>query len=437
MPRAIVVVGMGLGDEGKGSIVDYLVRVHGAGTVARFNGGAQAAHRVVTADGREHVFSQFGSGSFVPGCSTFLSRFHMLNPLSLWYEAQALQATVGGDPVLERLIIDGQAPLITPFHVAANRLKAMAQEPRRHGTTGQGIGELAWDAQRGLAWPARILNKSTLLRALKADQQRKRVEAEAAWQASGSGMSGPARTLAEWMVLCDPRVPERIAQVWHEIARHLTIVDDFDLTADGRPVVFEGAQGALLDEEFGFAPHTTWSKTTNANALELAAGFDVQTVGVIRAYATRHGEGPLPTEVPGMAATLPEPDVDGSWAGAFRVGYTDLVLARYAADASPVDGLAVTCVDRLPHPWQACSAYRHKHNRFPPGDRFDLITGLGVPTHPDTPSHARFLSDCAPVYDTVDCEDVPEVLSIAMRVPLRVVSEGPTAADKRMIGALA
>lgn len=431
MTRAIVVVGMGLGDEGKGSIVDYLVREHGAGMVVRFNGGDQAQHRVVTADGREHVFSQFGSGSFVRGCSTFLSRFHMFNPLTLWNEAQALQATVGGDPVLERLTIDAEAPLITPFHVAANRLKAAAQEPR-HGTTGQGIGEVAWDVQRGLAWPARILNKSTLLRALKTDQARKRQEAEAAWLNAG------VDHLAEWMTLCDPKVPERVAEVWHEIARHLTIVDDFDLLSDGRPVVFEGAQGALLDESFGFAPHTTWSKTTNANALELAAGFDsVQTVGVIRGYATRHGEGPLPTEVPGMENTLPEPEVDAAWAGSFRVGYTDLVLARYAADVSPVDALAVTCVDRIPHPWQACSAYRH---------RFDLITGLGVSPssvigslsrHPAPPSHTRFLGVCEPVYDTVDCEDVPEVLSMAMGVPLRIVSEGPTAEDKRMIGAVA
>lgn len=427
MTRAIVVVGMQCGDEGKGSIVDYLAREQRAGTVARFNGGAQAQHRVVTADGREHVFSQFGSGSFVPGCSTFLSRFHMLNPVALWNEAEALQRVVGGDPVLERLTIDAEAPLITPFHIAANRLKARAQEPR-HGTTGQGIGEVAWDVQRGLAWPARILRASTLLQALKADQARKREECEAAWLNAGPEM------LAEWHILMDPAFPERVANAWHEIGRHLTIAEDFDLTDDGRPVIFEGAQGVLLDEDFGFAPHTTWSKTTTLNADDLAYehSFDsIQRIGVLRAYATRHGEGPLPTEA---NLDLPEPEVDKGWAGDFRVGYTDLVLARYAADVCPVHQLAVTNVDRVPHPWQACSAYKH-----PFRDR--LITHLA--TDPDDAAVGACLADadtlaaCDPVYDTVDTDDVSAVLAMAMNVPLRIVSEGPTAEDKRMIGALA
>ena len=85
-PLAILVAGLGFGDEGKGSIVDALVRKHGAHTVVRYNGGAQAAHNVVDLDGRHHTFSQFGSGTFVPGTRTFLSRFMVVNPLGMLIE---------------------------------------------------------------------------------------------------------------------------------------------------------------------------------------------------------------------------------------------------------------------------------------------------------------------------------------------------------------
>ena len=93
--EVILVSGLGFGDEGKGSIVDYLVRTKGAEVVVRFNGGAQAGHNVVTPEGLHHTFSQFGSGTFVPGVKTHLSRFMILNPLGMIREEEHLQALAG------------------------------------------------------------------------------------------------------------------------------------------------------------------------------------------------------------------------------------------------------------------------------------------------------------------------------------------------------
>src|SRR5262245_24772133 len=139
-PEAIIVVDLGYGDAGKGGVVDYLTHARAAHAVVRFNGGGQAAHTVVTPDGRRHTFAQFGSGSFVPGVTTFLSRFMLVDPLALLREAEGL-AAVGVPDALDRLAIDREALVVTPLHAALNRLRELARGEGRHGSCGLGIGE--------------------------------------------------------------------------------------------------------------------------------------------------------------------------------------------------------------------------------------------------------------------------------------------------------
>src|SRR6476659_2269299 len=112
--RAIILGGLGYGDEGKGTWTDFLARVEPVHTVVRFNGGAQAGHNVVTPDGRHHTFAQCGSGTFVRGVNTHLSRFMLLNPLRLLREAEELCALGVGD-ALARTTIDRAALVTTPF----------------------------------------------------------------------------------------------------------------------------------------------------------------------------------------------------------------------------------------------------------------------------------------------------------------------------------
>jgi len=150
--RHYVVCGLGFGDEGKGSVIDFLCnprRPDPARTVVRFNGGAQAAHNVLAADGRHHTFAQFGSGSFTPGVRTHLSRFVLVDPLALAAEAAHL-ASAGVPDALDRLTVDRDALLVTPYHQAANRAREVARGRGRHGSCGMGIGETA---RYSLAWP--------------------------------------------------------------------------------------------------------------------------------------------------------------------------------------------------------------------------------------------------------------------------------------------
>ena len=181
----VIVVDLGYGDAGKGTVVDWLCSRPGSGTrapglglpgsrtVVRFNGGAQAAHNVVTPDGRHHTFAQFGSGTFTPGVRTHLSRFMLVDPLALAAEAAHL-AAAGVADALDRLTVDRDALLTTPYHRAANRARELARGAGRHGSCGMGIGETARyaldypaDAPRAgdCDAPRRLARKLTLLRA--------------------------------------------------------------------------------------------------------------------------------------------------------------------------------------------------------------------------------------------------------------------------------
>lgn len=342
-PRARVVVDLGYGDAGKGATVDWLCS-GGAAPVAepplvvRFNGGAQAAHRVVRPDGTEHVFRQFGSGALA-GAATHTAGTAQVDPVRLGLEAAALEA-LGVRAPLARYSVDGEALVTTPFHVAANRLRA---EARGHGTCGLGIGEVR-----------RVLRDAPPL-ALRVKDLRlawhvvhRRLDDLAAWLASSVGVSVDALR-AE----ADGHTVETRAN-FDAFVDAVRVVDTVEALRAAGGVVFEGAQGVLLDETYGFHPHTTWSTCTPAPALRYldAAGYvrsDVEVVGVTRAYSTRHGPGPFPTEDP----TWDLPDAaneHNEWQGAWRVGPLDLEGLRYAlsACAGEVDALAVTCLDRVP-----------------------------------------------------------------------------------------
>jgi adenylosuccinate synthase len=350
MQHAFLTVDLGFGDAGKGSIVDFLTRVHDAHTVVRYNGGAQAAHRVVTAgpSPREHVFAQFGSGTLA-GAATHLSRFMLLDPLAMAAEERHLRE-LGVLDAFERTTIDERALVITPFQRATNRLRELARGDRRHGSCGMGIGETMIDYlehdQRvlfagDLRHPDRLRAKLGFLRQINL----------AKIQSLLPDLAGSAEAADELEILSDAGWSDWLIDAYHEFARQARIVPGtFPHGILRRPgtVIFEGAQGVLLDEWQGLHPYTTWSTTTLANADRLLqeAGYsgDRARVGITRAYATRHGAGPLVTEDADLTHARPDPSNHfGAWQGRFRVGWLDLVMLRYALDVTGrLDLLCVT-----------------------------------------------------------------------------------------------
>jgi adenylosuccinate synthase len=355
--QAYIVVGLGYGDEGKGTMVDYLVRLHKAGLVVRYNGGSQAAHNVVTDDGRHHTFAQIGSGSFVPGVMTLISQFMLWDPIVLADEVAAFSVKIN-ENILNRHFIDGRAPVITPFHVAANRIKEWMRGGGRHGSCGKGVGETAADL---MYHPTEVLRARDMadndrtVNLLRLIQARKRKELDDL----GATTADLPKYLREVLsMVLDTDEVIRLARAYGEYAQEYNILDEASVgrLIRGNTVVFEGAQGMLLDEWHGFHPYTTWSTITPKNALEILrevrfAG-EYEIVGVTRTYGTRHGAGPFVTEQTTMRNISPgEHNGLNEWQGTFRAGGFDAVQFRYALEcarrAGGIDVIALTHLDVL------------------------------------------------------------------------------------------
>lgn len=457
MTRAALVVDLGFGDAGKGLVTDFLTRRLGAHTVVRFNGGAQAGHNVVTPEGRHHTFAQIGAGSFVPGVRTYLSRHALVHPTALLVEAAALAEKGVGD-ALDRVTVSGEALVITPFQQAACRLRELARGAGRHGSCGVGVGEAARDAlldPEGALRARHLGDRAALGRTLARLRDRKRAELDDELRA----LRGSPQADAERRALESPDV----ADAWADAATRLAPLvspGDEGLAARldlGGTIVFEGAQGVLLDEWCGFHPHTTWSTCTFERALDLlrACSFEGETLrlGVLRTYATRHGHGPLPTEDASLAAWLPEPhNANGPWQGAFRLGWPDFALLRYAlAACGGADALALTHLDALARAprWRACSAYLPSAGATFDNSLYEIAPGgEGRPRPPrshDLDRQAtltRSLEAIRPVYEELPwaCGARPEhyarYLESVAETPVRLASTGPRATDLHELGPL-
>jgi adenylosuccinate synthase len=438
--HATIVVGLAYGDCGKGTIVDYLARSSHVHTVVRFNGGPQAGHNVATTDGRHHTFSQFGSGTLAgPHVATLLSRFMLIEPYSLLNEGAHLQE-IGCVNIWERLFIDARCVAITPPHQAANRLRELARGDAAHGTCGLGVGEATADAidrpdlilRAGDFADADIVaRKLRAITAYKSNQLKATVEKLRAHSAAATDIQ----------TLEDTRWIEIAVDACAAVAGAGRIMSSDEVDAVLRTpgeIVFEGAQGALLDEDFGFHPHTTWSKTTSANAIQLLRESGVTSnprrIGVLRSYFTRHGPGPFVSEDFALKKVLSEPhNSDAGHQGHFRVGVFDAVAARYAISFAGVDEIALTHLDRLPLlPSYFCSDYQAANSQIKAEDEFRIPHAAAADTK-QRELLTRAINRCKPIYREFDKQDSAsfvELIQAELQMPVGLISSGPTAADK-------
>src|SRR5690348_3303819 len=231
----VIIAGLGYGDESKGSITDYLCSTGKYHTIVRYNGGANAGHNVVSSSGRHHKFSQFGAGSFWPGVRTYLSRFMLVDPIAMAAEFEHLKSVHVSDALM-RLSVDENALLTTPWHRDANRTREMRRSDR-HGTSGVGVGE-------------------TVDYSLKFPDQAPRVKDCLA----PAQLVSKLRVLRQYLendlgrILSASFTVEEIAQTYWEFAHSVRVVPENylgEILSEG-PVIFEGSQGVLLDENYGF-----------------------------------------------------------------------------------------------------------------------------------------------------------------------------------------
>ncbi len=452
--RAYVIIDLGFGDSGKGLLTDFLVRTQKAGVVVRYNGGAQAGHNVISPDGRHHTFSQFGSGTFVPGVKTFLSRYVLVHPGALLVEGDILEK-LGVPDVFSRLKISEQALIITPFHQAANHIRELARGDNRHGSCGVGVGETYEDSNNfphDCVRAGDLYDLPGLKRKLRSIQERKRAEL----LLSAYQKINEAAHIREWEIFENLDVVDRWIDSISRITR-LDIVQPDDLLQNwlsrSGSVVFEGAQGVLLDADAGFHPHTTWSNCTGRNALEIIEAMTPQSIivklGVLRSHAVRHGNGPLPTETNDLTGIIREHNHCNEWQGHVRYGWFDAVLARYALRvAGQMDGLAVTHIDTLTRmdDWKYCDSYLG-------GPQMDTKTGMMEASEQNVSwllspvdlslaekeNHTRVLSRTKPVLSTVEANEhrVIDQIETLLGQPVDIVSRGQSASDVQILRPLA
>jgi adenylosuccinate synthase len=358
MNRAIITVGLGFGDEGKGATVDFLARRLEADLVVRYCGGSQAGHNVQLPDGRRHTFSQFGAGTLAPGHPrTYLGPNVIIDPLALVREAAHL-AELGVQDPTRLLTIHPRCLVTTPWLQTLNRLRELSRGDAKHGSCGQGIGEArAYWLQHGedALFAADLRQLDVLRHKLELQRQRTLLELQDFIDRIDAAA---LREFGLWdlnaeAVACD---------------LHAALPEPLVLSAAVpafRTAIFEGAQGVLLDEYRGFHPYTTWNTVTPHHAWELVQAMGVEAVsllGITRAYTTRHGEGPLPTFSANLTHRLQDAGNPWNrWQGSLRCGWLDLPLVRYAAAvAGSLDGIVVNHLDEARQAdCQVCDAYRN------------------------------------------------------------------------------
>jgi adenylosuccinate synthase len=331
--RVVVVVGAQWGDEGKGKLVDVLAER--ADWVVRYQGGANAGHTVDLGD-RSFVLHQIPSGILHPGVRCAIGNGVVLDPDTLFDEIDGL--VKAGVDVEGRLYVSERAHLVLPYHKAVDGASASS---KAIGTTGRGIGPAYEDkiARRGV----RVLD-------LHHPERLRAVVEKGAEHARGRlARSGSSATVDVDAVLALlARLSERL----------LPLAEDVSLTVHravraGAAVLLEGAQGSLLDIDHGTYPYVTSSNTTAGGA---AVGVGIgpnaidRVLGVVKAYTTRVGNGPLPTELeePLQSQVRTLGNEFGATTGRpRRCGWFDAIVVRYATRVNGLSDLAVTKLDVL------------------------------------------------------------------------------------------
>ena len=370
---SLCIVGMQWGDEGKGKLIDYLSAQ--ADVVVRWAGGSNAGHTVVV-DGEKTVLHLLPSGVLHPGCLCVIGNGVVVDPGELLEEIALVESR--GATVGDNLLISGRAQVVMPYHKVLDKVTEEAKGAGKLGTTLRGIGPCYADKANRTGIRMSDLVKPHVLEPRLRDNLTL------------------VNRLLESVYACEPLAFDEILEEYTGYgARLARFVGDsvsrlHQAFAEGRKVLFEGAQGSMLDVDFGTYPFLT---SSNASVCGVPAGTGVPprsvgtVVGVVKAYTTRVGAGPFPTEIEGEIGD--QVRENGAEYGATtgrprRCGWLDAVALRYAIAINGTNYLAVTKLDVLDgQPTvKICTAYRCRGR-----------------TLQSFPGDLDVLADCEPVYE--------------------------------------
>ncbi len=392
-----VVIGANFGDEGKGLMTDYFASQmkNGKSIAVRFNGGAQAGHTVTSPDGRRHIYGHFCSGAFA-GLPGYLSEFFVVNPMLFLKELAQLERIGGmkcrkdaencvkGVPDINtRLFVDKSCMVTTPYDMMINQIAEISRGSGKHGSCGVGFNE-------------------TITRCLYNEAYRLYTGDLLDWTAMGRKLEGIRNEYIEIRLrqlgidsvphpykdlLENDGIAEGFCADIADMLRHIEVTDIGVLSGFDN-VIFEGAQGLLLDQSHEYFPHVTRSNTGIKNAVELIsrAGLSsnsgpVEVIYVTRAYMTRHGAGPFPSELPEKPyhriadmTNVPNPYQDVLRYGLLDIDTLDRAIKKDLKNADGLEcdvRLAVTCLDQLEE--IVDFIYRQEHMKTPVNEFIEKV----------------------------------------------------------------
>ena len=414
---ATVVLGLAWGDEGKGRVCDALAA--DARYVARYSGGNNAGHTIRVGE-EEFVVHLIPSGIVREGVTCTVGNGVVVNPEVLVEEVLELEER--GLSVRDRLKVDGRAHLILPYHIRLDGYREKALGKAKIGTTNRGIGPAYEDkiARVGIRIQD-IFDEGILRQKLKGALREKNALITGIYGEEPYDPDELADYLFSFCDLFEPMMADTGRILREAIGR-------------GEPVLMEGAQATLLDNDFGTYPFVT-SSNPSVGGVCVGAGIPPsglgEVIGVTKAYTTRVGDGPMPTELFDEAGeTLREVGHEyGATTGRpRRCGWLDLVAVKYTASLNGIDGLALTMLDVLSafEEVKVCVGYEVE------GEWMD-----GFPMHQTDLHHARPVYRSFPGWgvDVTGCrrrEELPEeardfvgFVEDELGVPLRMISVGP------------
>lgn len=319
--KAKVVIGSGYGDEGKGVFTNQLSLENDKSMVIRFNGGAQAGHTVISPDGKRHVFGHFMANSFIPNSRGYFSKHFIINPIIYLQELHELN----NKDVYPVVAAHDDCYITTPYDMLINRwLERSRGEGNQHGSCGLGIGETIHRSEVA-GKPLQLKDTESLIRL------RDKMRVISSFFEKRVRELGLKKYYEENGLFLHEAVIDRFIQDIIDMRKSLKIgVNNFkhDYFKD-YSIVFEGAQGLMLDQHMGEFPHVTRSNTGLKNVIDICIENEISELDVVyatRCYKTRHGAGSLKHELdykpyPGI---VDQTNIPNEFQGTLRFAYLDI-----------------------------------------------------------------------------------------------------------------
>ena len=412
----ITIIGGQWGDEGKGKIIDHLARK--ADVIARYSGGNNAGHTIENEHGK-FALHLVPCGVGWEGTVNLIGSGTVIDPNILIEEIE----TIEKNKLPGKIFISEKAHIIMPYHIKLDQLEEKSRGNKAVGTTGRGIGPTYADkVSRNGIRVGDLRNSEVLSNKLKENLKIKNKILEKIYEEDGFSEKDILKTVSKW----EKKLSKYIANTEKIIHENIN---------QNNYILLEGAQGALLDIDHGTYPYVTSSNSISGGSLSglgIGAKEINKVLGVFKAFSTRVGEGPFPTEIFGNEAEKIR-EIAGEFGTTTgrprRIGWFDAVAAKYSAQINGLDSLVITKLDILDHfeKIKICTGYEYM------GEKLDFF-----------PSDEKVLSEIKPIYyefegwdeSTYNIDSLEKINSRAKEfistleniigIPIDIISTGPS-----------